>query len=223
MSANFPFASFPITRREWLRQSSNGFGMLALSALMAEEARGAHSPKAIGPHFPPKAKSVIMCFMDGGPSHVDTFDPKPLLKKRQGEKIGQSAVSTKSQSTPDRVWLGRGPYFTQPIDQTLAEPLEGTAGATVFMHSMTPHASVTNTLNRPRRTLILSYRAADAYPIYAGEITVKSDAHVRLVRGERLRIARFSMREFPVPKQRRTTTSLFELQELSRKEGNARS
>jgi hypothetical protein len=114
MSGKSPFASFPMSRREWLRQSSNGFGMLALSALIAEQARGADSAtKAIGPHFPPKAKSVIMCFMDGGPSHVDTFDPKPLLKKRQGEKIGQSAVSTKSQSTPDRIWLGSPWEFRQ--------------------------------------------------------------------------------------------------------------
>jgi len=113
--------------------------------------------------------------------------------------------------------------ITQPIDETFAELLEERAGSAVFVHSMTPHASVTNTSNRPRRTLILSYRAADAYPIYAGESTIRSEAHVRLVRGERLRQARFSMRDFPIPEQRRTTASLYELQELSHKEGNATS
>ena len=87
------------SRREWLRRASNGFGMMALSSLLAKSAQGATDHEA-------KAKSVILCFMDGGPSHVDTFDPKPLLKQRQGEKIGASAISSKSQSTPDRVWLG---------------------------------------------------------------------------------------------------------------------
>ncbi len=100
-----------MTRRQWLRRSSNGFGMLALSAMLAEEAKA--NRVSGGPHHPAVAKSVVLFFMDGGPSHVDTFDPKPELKKHQGEKIGQSAVSTKSQSTPDRVWLGSPWEFRQ--------------------------------------------------------------------------------------------------------------
>src|SRR5260370_31777436 len=94
------------SRREWLRQASNGFGMLAFSSLLAKSVHGAT-------HHEAKAKNVILCFMDGGPSHVDTFDPKPLLKKRQGEKIGLGAISSKSQSTPDRVWLGSPSEFHQ--------------------------------------------------------------------------------------------------------------
>jgi len=94
------------SRREWLRQASNGFGMLAFSSLLAKSIHGAT-------HHEVKAKNVILCFMDGGPSHVDTFDPKPLLKKRQGEKIGLGAISSKSQSTPDRVWLGSPWEFHQ--------------------------------------------------------------------------------------------------------------
>jgi len=113
--------------------------------------------------------------------------------------------------------------ITQAVDETAAVPLEGKAGTAIFMNCMTPHASVSNTSNRPRRTLILSYRAADAYPIYAGEATAKAEADVRLVRGNRLRTARFSMKEFPIPEQKRTTASLYELQELSRQERNARS
>lgn len=102
-----------MTRREWLSTASNGFGMLALSSLLAEETRLAGSSVKSGGDFPAKAKSVIFCFMDGGPSHVDTFDPKPMLKERQGEAIGASAVSTKSQSTADRVWLGSPWQFRQ--------------------------------------------------------------------------------------------------------------
>lgn len=61
----------------------------------------------------PRAKNVIFCFMDGGPSHVDTFDPKPMLAQHQGEAIGESAVSVRSQATPGRVWLGSPWEFRQ--------------------------------------------------------------------------------------------------------------
>src|SRR5262249_20968539 len=55
----------------------------------------------------------IFCFMDGGPSHVDTFDYKPMLAKHQGKPIGQSAVSKRSQSTASRVWMGSPWRFQQ--------------------------------------------------------------------------------------------------------------
>jgi len=99
-----------LSRRDWFREASNGFGMLALSALLAEESRAHNATSSTSTS---KAKSVIFFFMDGGPSHVDTFDPKPELARRQGKKIGQSAVSTKSQSAPDRVWLGSPWEFKQ--------------------------------------------------------------------------------------------------------------
>ncbi|MCC6509025.1 MAG: DUF1501 domain-containing protein [Pirellulaceae bacterium] len=89
----------PTSRRDWLKQSSTGFGMLALSGLAAQNSSAAT-------HFPPKAKNIIFCFMDGGPSHVDTFDYKPMLKKHQGVKIGARWVSKRSQSDAGRVWLG---------------------------------------------------------------------------------------------------------------------
>ena len=88
---------FTHSRRDLLRNASAGFGMLALRGLLSA------GPK---PHHTPKAKSVIFLFMDGGPSHVDTFDPKPALAKHEGKAIGESAVSKKSQSTAGRVWMG---------------------------------------------------------------------------------------------------------------------
>jgi ectoine hydroxylase-related dioxygenase (phytanoyl-CoA dioxygenase family) len=107
--------------------------------------------------------------------------------------------------------------ITEPVDETRAVPLEAKAGAVIFMHCMTPHASLTNRSNRPRRTLILSYRAADAFPMYVGEMTVSNEAHVRHVRGERLDTARFAgLASFPIPRYPRKTASLYELQELSR-------
>ncbi len=89
----------PGSRRRFLRSASCGFGWLAWTSLIAAETRADSATR-------PRARNVIFCFMDGGPSHVDTFDPKPALTRYQGQSIGQGAVSKKSQSTSDRVWLG---------------------------------------------------------------------------------------------------------------------
>ncbi|MFP6900825.1 MAG: DUF1501 domain-containing protein [Opitutales bacterium] len=81
------------SRREALRAIGCGFGSLALSGLLLDEARAvtanAHNPLAPkGPAFPAKARNVIFLFMRGGPSQVDTFDYKPELTKRHGEDLG---------------------------------------------------------------------------------------------------------------------------------------
>ncbi len=80
------------SRRDFLRLAGGGFGALAFSALLqAEEERVSASPFAPKkPHFPAKAKSVIFLFMEGGPSHLDLFDPKPELQKRAGQKLPES-------------------------------------------------------------------------------------------------------------------------------------
>ena len=89
-----------LTRRELLSRSGMGFGMLGLVGVMGapallnpaeaaaavpEGALSALAPKQ--PHFPAKAKRVIHLFMNGGPSHVDTFDPKPMLDKHHGKML----------------------------------------------------------------------------------------------------------------------------------------
>ncbi|MEM1061692.1 MAG: DUF1501 domain-containing protein, partial [Planctomycetota bacterium] len=77
------------SRRDTLRVAAGGFGMLALQGLAAKPAaadtttEGSLSTKP--PHFAPRAKNVIFLCMGGGPSHVDTFDYKPTLNKRNGE------------------------------------------------------------------------------------------------------------------------------------------
>lgn len=106
------------TRRHVLHSASAGFGWLALSGLLGDRAF-ADSAAAREPHLAPRAKNVIFCFMDGGPSHVDTFDPKPMLTKHQGEAIGQGAVSKLSQSTSGRVWLGSPWPFQQRSESGL--------------------------------------------------------------------------------------------------------
>lgn len=73
------------SRREFFAQAGSGLGAIALGSLLAE---GAEAPKR--PHFPPKAKSVIWLFMEGGPSHIDLFDPKPELNKLAGQPMPAS-------------------------------------------------------------------------------------------------------------------------------------
>ena len=74
------------SRRDMLTQAGAGFGALALSSLLAKDAFGATKP----PQHPPRAKSVIFLFMEGGPSSIDTFDPKPALDKLHGQKLPPS-------------------------------------------------------------------------------------------------------------------------------------
>ena len=66
-----------LSRREVLQQTSTGFGMLALSGLMADGSyAGLTNKLAMGLHHVAKAKHVIFCYMSGGVSHIDSFDPK---------------------------------------------------------------------------------------------------------------------------------------------------
>src|SRR6266436_2370816 len=76
----------PPTRRELLCKLGGGFGALALMDLLSRELKGAStSPLAAKPpHFPAKAKHCVFLFMNGAPSHIDTFDPKPALTKFNG-------------------------------------------------------------------------------------------------------------------------------------------
>jgi hypothetical protein len=81
----------PLTRREWLRRSGMGMSAIALQAMMAQESpagqEGTNPLLPKQPHFAPKAKRVIHIFANGGPSHVDTFDPKPSLEKYAGQPL----------------------------------------------------------------------------------------------------------------------------------------
>ena len=76
---------FDNSRRAFLRDTACGFGLLGLTDLLAAGQAGPLSPKP--PHFTPRAKRVIFLFMHGGPSHLDTFDPKPLLTRDHGKPL----------------------------------------------------------------------------------------------------------------------------------------
>jgi hypothetical protein len=92
-----PFPPSPVSRRDMLSRCASGFGALAAAALFhhAPRARAAaslHAPgganddsESKGLLFPPRARAVIFLYMDGGPSQVDTFDPKPILQEYDGK------------------------------------------------------------------------------------------------------------------------------------------
>ena len=87
------FSRAGVSRREILCKCANGFGGLALAYLVADKIASAaalaeRNPLAPRlPHYEPKARSVIFLFMDGGPSQIDTFDPKPRLERENGQAI----------------------------------------------------------------------------------------------------------------------------------------
>ena len=110
--------------------------------------------------------------------------------------------------------------ITERIDTGAAVSLPGKAGTALFLHGMTPHASARNRSGQRRRALIVSYRAADAFPIHIDERTAATEAYTRLVRGTPARQARFTFRRFPVPVYGAKEASLYELQERSRKTGS---
>ena len=101
-----PHIECPTSRREFLTRSGGGFGAFALSAMMSDRAFASTPPREVTPsssssrpenpfaakppHFPARAKRVIFLFMEGGPSHLDLFDPKPLLQKMAGQTIPDS-------------------------------------------------------------------------------------------------------------------------------------
>ncbi|OWK45377.1 DUF1501 domain-containing protein [Fimbriiglobus ruber] len=97
------------SRRRFLQHSGAGFGALALTALLAEDgflrADASGSADPLAPRKPPRearAKNVIFLFMSGGPSHLETFDPKPELQRLHGQKLPASFGAVKTRRGVDR-------------------------------------------------------------------------------------------------------------------------
>jgi len=99
----FPTAAWPHhepthSRRDFLARAGGGFGLLALFDLLERQGyseetnlqKSANPLSTKNPHLPATAKSVIWCFLDGGPSHIDLFDPKPALTKLDGQPLPSS-------------------------------------------------------------------------------------------------------------------------------------
>lgn len=95
------FVAPPLSRREMLSQCANGFGAVALAAMMADGDRAANAASGNegrsltqGTHFEPKVRNVIFLYMDGGVSQVDTFDPKSELDKQNGKPFPSKIEKT---------------------------------------------------------------------------------------------------------------------------------
>ncbi len=85
-----PHSRLISSRREFLATAGAGFGAVAFAALNATAAERIDPLAPKSPHHKPRAKSVIWCFLDGGPSHIDLFDPKPALAKLDGKPLPAS-------------------------------------------------------------------------------------------------------------------------------------
>jgi len=85
-----------LCRRRFLREVACGIGMMGLADLLAAEGRTADTANPLAPkklHFPGKAKNVIFMFMEGAPSQMDLYDPKPALQKYAGQPLPDSMAS----------------------------------------------------------------------------------------------------------------------------------
>jgi hypothetical protein len=99
-----------VSRRQVLKTAACGFGSLALTALAAEQSRAATVQNPLAPRLPhhrPRAKRVIFLFMQGGVSHVDSFDYKPLLEEQDGQKLpfddARAVAKTGMRGTTERI------------------------------------------------------------------------------------------------------------------------
>lgn len=109
-----------LSRRNVLRAAAHGFGAVALEHLVHTQLGAAPrvNPLAAKPaHLPAKAKSVIFLFMTGGPSQIDTFDPKPALEKLQGQPLPASYGKVVSQFTSGDTPLLASPWKFQQHGQ----------------------------------------------------------------------------------------------------------
>jgi hypothetical protein len=97
-----------LTRRELLQRSAHGFGAVALSSLLAEE--GLAQDGRRGLHHAPRARSVIFLYMDGGPSQVDTFDPKPMLDRHHGKDPAKVIGRVEKTQFDDNGTVMRSPW-----------------------------------------------------------------------------------------------------------------
>ena len=105
-----PHSNFPcgqVRRRQFLADCGLGFTGLALSAMLQQDGQGAEAGNQIGePHFAPRAKSVVWFFMNGGTSHLESFDPKPALNRYAGLTIDES---------PYKSTVLDSPYYRQNV------------------------------------------------------------------------------------------------------------
>lgn len=126
-----------ISRRAMLRRCSTGFGLMALAGLMPSSG----SPALPRPHFRPRAKNVIFCYMSGGVSHVDSFDPKPMLKKMAGQpmpvKVERTVFNNNGNIYPSPFEFSRHGESGIPISSMFPHIAKSCADDLAVIRSMT--------------------------------------------------------------------------------------
>ncbi len=111
MSAKPPLR---LHRRDFLYGLGATLGTLAFNALLSQSARAAENPLAPkAPHRPTKAKACIFLFMEGGPSHLDTFDPKPKLDELHMQEFSREDKFASAMASGKRYYI-RSPFKFQP-------------------------------------------------------------------------------------------------------------
>ncbi len=163
--------STQVNRRSFFQRASTGLHGAALAYLLAGEARAdaSASPhldlKPRSPHFEPKARSVIHLFMNGGPSQMDLFDPKPMLDRHHGESYVDK-ISGELEFVKDAGALMRSPYkFKQfgkcgaPVSEVMPH-LAGVVDDLAFIRSM----YTTNLTHEPAVYLIQSGKMGPGRP-----------------------------------------------------------
>ena len=117
--------SIPLTRRQALSAIGGGMGLVGLSNMLSTSLKAATTDDGGGPlpgaipklHFKPRAKRIIFLFMNGGVSHVDTFDPKPMLEKYHGQPMPGGAILTQRKTGT----LMKSPFSFQKYGQSGTE------------------------------------------------------------------------------------------------------
>jgi len=133
-------AGAPLSRREFLWQSGGGLGGIALAGLLQQEHLLAAGARTSAPHFPPKAKRVVQLFMAGAASHIDLFDFKPELVKRDGQPsdFGEPVEAFQNGLGPWKKPVWNFKPFGQS-GKMLSEPVADLARATdelAFIHNL---------------------------------------------------------------------------------------
>lgn len=127
------------TRRSFLRSGSGSLGALALTNLLLSDGSAGQTPGQIL-HHPPKVKRIVQLFMAGAASHVDTFDDKPLLRKKNGEPWDPGEKVELFQSEPGACFAS--PWSFKPYGQSgkplseIVAPLGDVVDEIAFVHNM---------------------------------------------------------------------------------------
>jgi len=114
------------TRREFIYSLGASLGSVAFTAMLAREARAAEKISPLAPkagHFPTKAKSCIFLMMEGGPSHIDTFDPKPELEKQHLKEFVREGKQKSAMESGKRYYV-KSPFAFRKCGQSGADMAE---------------------------------------------------------------------------------------------------